>query len=43
MVGKTYTIYNLGGGTGDIVTHNKNLEGQINKKYKAIWGNYGSD
>ena len=43
MPGKTYTICDLGGGTGDIVTHNKNSDGRISEKYHAIGGNYGSD
>lgn len=43
MPGKTYIICDLGGGTGDIVTHNKNKENIINEKYQAIGGDYGSD
>lgn len=41
--GKTYTICDLGGGTGDIVTHTKNKEGKIAEKYHAVGGNFGSD
>ena len=43
MPWKIYTICDLGGGTGDIVTHNKNSDGRISEKYQAIGGNYGSD
>lgn len=43
MAGKTYIICDLGGGTGDIVTHCKSIEGKISEKYQAIGGNYGSD
>lgn len=43
MPGKTYIICDLGGGTGDIVTHSKSIEGKISEKYQAIGGNYGSD
>lgn len=41
--GKTYMICDLGGGTGDIVTHNISLNNQIYEKYPPIGGNYGSD
>ena len=40
--GKTFIICDLGGGTGDIVTHAKNNE-KINEKYPPIGGNYGSN
>lgn len=41
--GKTFIICDLGGGTGDIVTHTKNNENKINEKYPPIGGNYGSN
>ena len=41
--GKTYIICDLGGGTGDIVTHCRNQDGNIIEKYHPIGGNYGSD
>lgn len=41
--GKTYIICDLGGGTGDIVTHKKSIDNKINEKYQAIGGDYGSD
>ena len=43
MPGKTYIICDLGGGTGDIVTHKKSIGNVINEKYQAIGGDYGSD
>ena len=42
MPGKTFTIGHLGGGRGDIETHNKTLNG-IKEKYQTIWENYVSD
>ena len=41
--GKIYIICDLGGGTGDIVTHEKSLFDNIYEKYPPIGGNYGSD
>ena len=41
--GKIYIICDLGGGTGDIVTHEKSLFNNIYEKYPPIGGNYGSD
>ena len=41
--GKTFTICDLGGGTGDIVTHHKDKNGKISEKYHAIGGKFGSD
>ena len=41
--GKLYTICDLGGGTGDIVTHYKGEKGKITEKYHAVGGNFGSD
>ena len=43
MPGKSYIICDLGGGTGDIVTHSKNLDGEIIEKFPPIGGNYGSN
>ena len=43
MPGKSYIICDLGGGTGDIVTHSITLDGDIIEKYSPIGGNYGSD
>ena len=41
--GKTFIICDLGGGTGDIVTHSKEEKGEIKEKYQAIGGNFGSN
>ena len=41
--GKTYIICDLGGGTGDIVTHHKKEDNKIIEKYRPIGGPYGSD
>ena len=41
--GKSYIICDLGGGTGDIVTHYKKENDCINEKYYPIGGPYGSD
>ena len=41
--GKIYIICDLGGGTGDIVTHEKSLFNNIYEKYPPIGGNYDSD
>ena len=38
-----YIICDLGGGTGDIVTHCLDIDGNIIEKYPPIGGNYGSD
>ena len=43
LPGKSYIICDLGGGTGDIVTHSTNLDGEIIEKFPPIGGNYGSD
>lgn len=43
MPGKSYIICDLGGGTGDIVTHHKNINNEISEKYQPIGGPYGSD
>ena len=40
--GKIFTICDLGGGTGDIITHYKWEKGKISEKYHAIGGNFGS-
>lgn len=41
--GKTFTVCDLGGGTGDIVTQTKGVKGTLSEKYHAIGGNFGSD
>ena len=41
--GKTFTICDLGGGTGDIVTQTKGEKNTISEKYQAIGGNFGAD
>ena len=41
--GHSYIICDLGGGTGDIVTHCIDIDGNIIEKYPPIGGNYGSD
>ena len=38
-----YIVCDLGGGTGDFVTHKINSQGKINEIYRPIGGNYGSD
>lgn len=43
MPGKIYIICDLGGITGDIVTHTKTNDNKITEKYQAIGGPYGSD
>ena len=43
MPGKTYIVCDLGGGTGDLVTHHRTNENKIIEKYKAIGGPYGSE
>ena len=40
---KPYIICDLGGGTGDIVTHEKSLFDDIYEKYPPVRGNYSSD
>jgi len=41
--GKTFIICDLGGGTGDIVTHSKKEKDEIKEKYQANGGNFGSN
>lgn len=41
--GKSYILCDFGGGTGDIATHHKNIEGEIIEKYQPIGGDYGSE
>lgn len=41
--GKTYIVCDFGGGTGDIATHQKSLDGEIIERYQSIGGNYGSE
>jgi len=41
--GKSYIICDLGGGTGDIVTHYNKKNDCIDEKYYPIGGPYGSD
>ena len=41
--GHSYIICDLGGGTGDFVTHCLDFDGNIVEKYPPIGGNYGSD
>ena len=41
--GHSYIICDLGGGTGDIVTHCLDFDGNIIEKYPPIGGKYGSD
>ena len=41
--GHSYIICDLGGGTGDIVTHCIDFDGNIIEKHPPIGGNYGSD
>ena len=43
MPGKTYIVCDLGGGTGDIVTHFRTMGNQIIEKYLPIGGAYGSE
>lgn len=43
MPGKTYIICDLGGGTGDIITHTKTNDNKITEKYQAIGGPYDSE
>lgn len=41
--GKTYIVCDLGGGTGDLVTHHRVNENKIIEKYRSIGGPYGSE
>ena len=41
--GYSYIICDLGGGTGDIVTHKKEENNKINEIYRPIGGNYGAE
>ena len=41
--GYSYIICDLGGGTGDIVTHKKEENDKINEIYRPIGGNYGAE
>lgn len=41
MPGKTYIVCDLGGGTGDLVTHHRTNKNKNIEKYKAIGGPYG--
>ena len=43
MPGKTYIVCDLGGGTGDLVTHNRTKENKIVEKYKPTGGPFGSE
>ena len=41
--GKSYILCDLGGGTGDIITHKKELNGKVTEIYPSIGGDYGSE
>ena len=43
MTGKTYIVCDLGGGTGDLVTHYRISEASVIEKYKPTGGPYGSE
>lgn len=43
MSGKTYIVCDLGGGTGDIVTHHRTMGNKIIEKYHPVGGPYGSE
>ena len=43
MSGKTYIVCDLGGGTGDIVTHYRAMGNKIIEKYHPVGGPYGSE
>ena len=43
MPGKTYIVCDLGGGTGDLVTHHRTTDNKIVEKYKPTGGPYGSE
>lgn len=43
LPGKTYIVCDLGGGTGDIVTHFRTYDNKIQEKYQCTGGPYGSE
>ena len=43
ITGKTYIVCDLGGGTGDLVTHYRLSEASVIEKYKPTGGPYGSE
>ena len=43
LPGKTYVVCDLGGGTGDIVTHFRTFDNKIREKYQCTGGPYGSE
>jgi len=43
LPGKTYIVCDLGGGTGDIVTHFRAYDNKIQEKHQCTGGPYGSE
>ena len=43
LPGKTYIVCDLGGGTGDIVTHFRAFDNKIQEKHQCTGGPYGSE